>query len=211
MSNQKPVMPDLSCPVPEQETEGYYTSDQSMTNVSRKDRFRLIVNIPKCLRSTLNRPSDACHGGNLEKLSINIWGNVLPEINVPKLDKPMGSQTLKFSSYSRAAYPAIIVNFTIDNKFDNYYVLYKWLDFMSDEEEGSFDAKRASSAYGNTKDYTSTFTLQVLDEYENIVAEFDYLNSFPTTLGNINYSSRDTGEIECSFTFEFNQLKMRLV
>jgi hypothetical protein len=211
MANEKPVIPDLSCPIPEQETEGYYNSDQSMTNVSRKDRFRLIINIPHCIRSTANKPNDACHGGNLEKLSINIWGNVLPEINVPKIEKPMGSQTLKFSSYSRTSYPAIMVNFTIDNKFDNYYVLYKWLDFMSDEEEGSFDAKRVSSAYGNTKDYTSTFTLQILDEYENIVAEFDYIHAFPTTLGNINYSSRDTGEIECSFTFEFNQLKMRLI
>jgi len=209
MANEIPIPPDLSCPVPATDSSGYYDGNQSHTNIARKDKFRLVMNIPKALRPLLQKENRSCHGGNLDKLTINIWGNVLPEINVPKIDKPMGSQTLKFTSYSRASYPAILVNFTIDNKFDNYFILYKWLDYMSDEEEGSFDAK-GFGGNGKLPCYAETFTLQILDEYEAIVAEFEYYGAFPTTLGNINYSYRDQGEIECSFSFEFSQMKMKL-
>jgi hypothetical protein len=209
MANEIPVAPDLSCPIPEVNIPGYYDGNQSHTNISRKDKFRLVVNIPKALRPLLQKENRSCHGGNLDKLTINIWGNVLPEIAVPKIDKPMGSQTLKFSSYSRSPYPTIIVNFTVDNKFDNYYILYKWLDYMSDEETGEFDAKQLGGN-GLIPCYAEVFTLQVLDEYENAVAEFDYVGAFPTALGNINYSYRDAGEIECSFSFDFSQLKMKL-
>lgn len=209
MPNEIPVRPNVDCPVPVIETAGYYDGNQSHTNVARKDKFRLIINIPKALRPLLAKESRSCHSGNLDKLTINIWGNVLPEISVPKIDKPMGSQTLKFSSFSRAPYPSILVNFTVDNKFDNYYILYKWLDYMSDEEEGSFDAKGFGGT-GKLGEYAETFTLLVLDEYENPVAAFDYIGAFPTALGNISYSMRDQGEVECSLTFDFSQLKMKL-
>lgn len=208
--NTKPEIPDTSCPVPVVDT-GYYTNEQSYLNVARKDKFRLVVAIPKTLRPFFEKENRKCSGMNLDKLHYNIWGNVLPEVSVPAIKETYGGQTLKFSSFSRPEYPAIQVTFSIDDNFDNYYVIWKWLALMNDPAHSFYNAGKTGRGQGFLHDYSIDFTLQVLQEYDKVVAEFTYTDAFPVALGDINYSKRDSGEIECNFTFEFSQLLMKMV
>ena len=212
MSNKTPVPPDITCPNPAVISNGYYTDEQSTTNVSRKDKFKLIMDIPNILKPILRKESRFCHRGNLERLQLNIWGFVVPEIQINKIEVPYSGQTMKFSGLSRPSLPPLNINFTIDNRFDNYYILYKWLDIQNDDENSQFDYKQLGvNSTGRLNEYSSTFTVLALDEYDTPIAKWDYVNAFPTILGGINASYRDTAELESNFTFEFNYIKMSLL
>jgi hypothetical protein len=212
MANEKPKVPDLNCPAPEISNAGYYTSQQSQLNTTRKDKFSLVIDIPKILQPILKKEERYCHGGNLERLEMNIWGFVVPDIKINVMEKGYGGQVLKFSNLSRPVYPPITVNFTIDNRFDNYFILYKWLDIQNDEDISTFDGKSLDpNSHAHLNDYATTFTVYALDEYDKPTARWDYKGAFPSSLGAINSSQRETTVLEGSFTFEFSQLKMSLV
>lgn len=209
--NEKPKIPDLKCDVPEVVTPGYYTDKQSILNVSRKDKYRLIFSVPKLLRGKFLEDQRICHGGNLDKLHYSIWGVNIPQVNVPSLPISYAGQTLKVSSLARDPYPPIEVNFTVDNKFDNYYVLWKWLNLMNDAKNGVFNSGKNSCNKGHIKDYSETFVIQSLGEYNKPQVEWIFTDAFPTNIGQLNLSTRDSNETETAFTFEFSQLEMKLV
>lgn len=208
----KPVIP-ADCDTAENSSStGYHTEQQSHLNVSRKDKFILVLSIPDILKPLLKKENRYCHGGNFDKLEMSIWGYVVPEITVPVVESRWGGQTLKFSSLARESYPAITVKFTVDNKFDNYYLLWKWLDIQNDEDNGLFNGKNLPNGkQGKLPGYSAPITVIALDEYNNPVAKWDYSGAFISSLGAIDASSRDSTELESSFTFAFSQLKMSLV
>jgi hypothetical protein len=212
MANEIPIPPNLTCPVSVTEPERYFTTQQSQLNVTRQDKFRLIMTIPDILKPLLKKENRICNGGDFERLQMSIWGFVVPEIKMNVMEKAYAGQTLKYSGLSRSPYPSINVRFTVDNRFDNYFILYKWLDLQNDDTASQFDAKNLNEcSRGHLPDYSSIFTIFSLDEYENPTAKWDYFNAFPVSLGNIEASYRENKELECSFSFEFSQLKMSLV
>ena len=212
MANEKPIVPNLTCPVSVTDENGYFTSQQSQLNVTRKDKFILVINVPDILKPILKKENRFCNGGNLERLQMSIWGFVVPELQVNKLEKPYNGQTLKFSNLSRPSYPAVNINFTVDNRFDNYFIIYKWLDVQNDESFSQFDYKGLNpNSNAHLCDYSSIFSIYVLDEYEKPTARWDYYGAFPTVLGSVNASYRESNELECNFSFEFSQLKMSLL
>ena len=212
MANETPTLPDLNCPIPAPENNGYYTSQQSQLNVTREDKFRLVIDIPNILKPLLRKEERYCHGGNLERLEMSIWGYVIPEFKINVTTQPYGGQNLQFSGLSRPVYPSLDVNFTVDNRFDNYYLLYKWLDIQNDDSDSTFDAKRLDvNSRGYLDDYASTFTVYALDEYEKPTAKWDYKGAFPSSLAAVNINSRKNGELECKVSFNYSQIKMSLV
>lgn len=212
MANTAPLIPNLTCPVPVTEEKGYFTNQQSQLNVTRKDKFILVINVPDILKPLLKKENRFCNGGNLERLQMSIWGFVVPEIQINKLEKQYNGQTLKFSNLSRPSYPAVNINFTVDNRFDNYFIIYKWLDIQNDDSLSQFDYKGLNpESNALLNEYSSIFSVYSLDEYEKPTARWDYYGAFPTLLGSINASYKESNELECSFSFEFSQLKMSLL
>lgn len=212
MSNNIPIAPNLNCPAPLAESDNYFTTQQSQLNFTRQDKFQLVMDIPNILKPLLKKENRVCNGGNLERLQMSIWGFVVPEIKINVSDKPYNGQVLKWSGLSRPAYPSVNIRFTIDNKFDNYFILYKWLDIQNDDKESSFDGKNLNiQSKGLITDYSSTFSVYSMDEYNNPTARWDYYYAFPISIGAIEASYRENKELECNFSFEFNQLKMTLL
>jgi hypothetical protein len=199
---QAPILSD-TCSIEEIITNGYHTSDQSAINSSRKDKFILVMDMPCLLKPYLLKESRLCHGGNIDRLKFSVWGTVIPDISINKIEVPFGGQTFKFSGNSRPSYPTINCNFTVDNRYDNYYILWKWLDIQNGAEDG-LSAERI-------KQYATTITIFPLDEYEKPVAEFTYHDAFITNIGSISKSYRDASETESTFSFDFSQLTMKLV
>ncbi len=189
-------------------------SDLSDLNIARKDKFILVIDLPICFNVIRQKEACAkdCKYIQENRLQMNVFGNVVPTINIPKLEKPFNGQVLTWSSHSRPAYESVTVNFTVDAGYNNYYVIYKWLDIMNDELESQFDAKNAlgKNISGKQPNYTARMVLFALDEYNKKVARWDFIGAFPTSLGSITYSKRDPEELECSFTFDFSFLKMGL-
>ena len=201
------------------------TIDQSQFNKSRLDKFLLVTDVPDVLKEITTNDLAGRKNNSLigESLQFSVYGAVVPSIAVPENDLRYAGQSLKVSSHVRPSYDNVTVNFTIDNMFNNYWVIYKWLDFLNDEKFSKFNQKelaniptvapedREKDTLTPTDLYTRDFTIFGKDEFDNNIIKFTYTKAFPVSLGNISYSYREPGEIETTFEFAFSQLLVELV
>lgn len=184
---------------------------QSPLNRASKDKFILLVELPYILRK--NSSNDELL--NIKTLQISIYGSVVPAVTVPPVSVPFGGQITNVSSYSRPNYAPLNINFIVDNDFKNYYVLWKWLNILNEAQTSLYDGTSTKektyldiNSTGFEHEYQTTFTLYALNEYNEPIIEFKYLNAFITSLGAIEYSYRDGTLIESTAQFQFNQLLM---
>jgi hypothetical protein len=189
-------------------------TQQSVLNRSGKDKFILVLNLPLVLRKqTL---SDELL--RLDPLQISVFGTVVPPIQIPSNEVRYGGQSYNVSSYSRPNYPPLPVNFIIDNKFRNYWILWKWLTVLNDPKTSYYtgtDPKletwkdRVES--GIVTEYQTNFSIIGLNEYNQRTVEFTFYNAFITNLGGINYDYNDTDLVKSSAEFQFSQLEVNLL
>ena len=187
-------------------------NNQSILNKSRLDKFVLIFSLPPALREINVRENSARNSNNVieDKLQLSVYGAVVPELTVPSIEIPYAGSNLYQSAHAREAYPPVTVNFTADNEFNNYWVIYKWLDLMHNQKTGVYDDAELDPD-NEFNNYQTDMTLYGLDEYENKRIEFTYTKAFPVTLGNLEYNYRTSEEIESSFTFVYSQLHTKLL
>lgn len=188
---------------------------QSALNKQRKDKFLLVLDLPpvmKDINKKLNRSNETVLSDSLQ---FSIYGAVVPRISFHHTSLRYSGQTLNVTSFSREPYNSIKVNFTVDNMFNNYWVIYKWLDFLNNDAVGIYDATnpqitKNSPAQVQTQ-YKTSFNVFGLDEYDNRVIQFTYTNSLPVALDEITYNYRDAGQMDSSFEFYFDQLLVKLL
>ena len=152
----------------------------------------------------------------MESLQFSVYGSIVPDIVVPAVETRYSGSTLYVSSHSRPSYPAVNVKFTIDNQFNNYWVIYQWLNLMRDQNEGTYGIVNARNLADNPellRDYATIFTLYGTDEFNNNVIRWDFHSAFPTKLGGIewNEQNQEGTEIQCSFEFVFSKITSELV
>lgn len=195
---------------------------QSQLNKSRFDKFILVLNLPPILRDSNTNNLNVRTKELIQKDSIqfSVYGSVIPTIQVPEVEAPYAGGTYKLSSNSRPPYDNITVDFTIDNKFNNYWVIYKWLDILSDDDGIIYNATEVTDTGRQTyklnpklqpQAYQTNFTIYGKDEFDGNIVKFTYTKAFPVSLGSIKYNYRETGEIETNFTFAFSQFLTDLV
>lgn len=203
------------------------TITQSQLNKSRLDKFLLVIDLPPIMRNveTKKLPNAAPFKReqnliNKNSLQFSVFGSVLPVVQVPEVVADFSGGSYKLSSNSRPRYENIRVNFTIDNKFNNYWVIYKWLDILSGDTEVIYNPNNIlPSEPGANKlplplqpqSYQTNFTLYGKDEFDTNVIKFTYTKAFPISLGTINYNYRDANEIETYFEFAFSQFFAELI
>jgi hypothetical protein len=183
---------------------------QSPFNKQRRDKFLLVLTIPTILKDKVAEVARRNTIVNFNTLQFSIWGAIAPPIEVPPVLLPYSGQTLKVTSYARPDFPTLKVNFTVDNQFNNYWVLYKWLDIFNNSTTGIFDPKNPN-INSNTTEYMTNISIYGLDEYNKKTVQFDYIRAFPVGLEGVNYNDRDPTEMECGFQFAYHQLKMTLL
>ena len=194
---------------------------QSITNKARADKFLLVLSLPPVLQdldTAILSPRTQEYIQE-DSLQFSVWGVVVPSVSVPAQTQRWGGQPYNVTGQSRPEYPPISINFTIDNYFNNYWLLWKWLDKMNKIKESGMDKHFSDKNVDPTPklfshkftDYQTTLTVYALDEYNIRVAKFDYFNSFITELGEIRYNYRDETELESNFTFVFNQMDITLL
>ena len=187
-------------------------NNQSILNKSRLDKFILVFSVPPALREINVRENSSRNSTNVieDKLQLSVYGAVVPELTVPSIEIPYAGSNLYQSAHAREPYPPVTVNFTADNEFNNYWVIYKWLNLMHDQKTGVYDEPDLDPD-NEFNNYQTDMTLYGLDEYENKRIEFTYTKAFPITLGNLEYNYRTSDEIESSFTFVYSQLHTKLL
>jgi len=115
--------------------------NQSQLNKSRLDKFLMVINLPDPLKN-INTTDLAAHTDkkvNENSLQFSVYGAVIPSIQVPAITQQYAGQSYKVSTNTRPPYENVSVNFTIDSRFNNYWVLYKWLDLLNNDRASTFD------------------------------------------------------------------------
>jgi hypothetical protein len=183
---------------------------QSYLNKSRSDKFILVFSLPealKVIKTSVNRKNNAVIPDTIQ---FSVYGNVIPTISVPEKEVPYGGQVMKVTSYARPTYEKNTIDFTVDNMFNNYWVIYKWLQLFNDERIGNYSSQLPRDT-GSLKNYETNMSVFGLDEYNNRVIEFKYYHAFPVSLGGIKYSDRDPNEIKSSFEYVYHQFEANLL
>ncbi len=186
------------------------TNFQSYLNKQRKDKFVLVFDLPKALKDIKSTTQRSNNKVIPDTMQFSVYGNVIPEISIPEKEVPYGGQVMKVTSFTRPSFPKNTVNFTVDNMFNNYWVIYKWLQLFNDEREGVY-MSTAFKDSGQLKNYETTISVYGLDEYNNRVVEFLFYHAFPVFLGGINYSDRESAEMESTFEFVYGQFETNLL
>jgi hypothetical protein len=188
-------------------------TQQSVLNRSGKDKFVLVLNLPK----VLYKQSVSDELISIDPLQISIYGAVVPPIQIPANEVRFGGQSYNVSSYARPNYPPLTVNFVIDNKFRNYWILWKWLTVLNDPKTSlytgtnpKFETADDIREDGILTEYQANFSVLGMNEYNQKSIEFIYYNGFITNLGGINYNYRDTEILESTAEFQYSQLDVVL-
>lgn len=190
--------------------------NQAVLNRSRNDKFLLVLEIPPALKAIQDNVLETRFNAN--SVEFTVFGSPVPNISVPNITLPFGGQNLNISSTARPAYPPLPLRFLIDNGYQNYWMLWKWLDLFNDSEYSYTDLTAKLDSFQNNielknpmRDFTTTFSLIGLDEYNNKLISFDYKGAFITNLSEINFSYQESSEISCTATFAYNQLEVKLL
>ena len=188
-------------------------TQQSVLNRASKDRFLLVLNLPQVLR----KQSISNDLINIDPLQISINGTIVPSIQVPPNEVRFNGQSYNVTSYTRPNYSPLTVNFVVDNKFQNYWILWKWLTILNDPKTSLYtgtDPKletwRDRIESGILAEYQTNFSVIGLNEYNQKTIEFIYYNAFITGLGGITYDYTDAEIIKTTADFQFSQLDIIL-
>jgi len=193
---------------------------QASLNKARKDKFRLTLSLPSILKRIDARSPRENKYLNLDSLQFSVFGVNIPSPRIPHVPLHYAGQNYNVTSFDRPEYPPVIVNFTVDNEFKNYWVIWKWLQLLNDPINSTYGRPEVFKAEGGKYpeiepktlyDYTTHVIMTSLDEYNNEKAEFEFRHVFPVRLGEYQYNFRDPEEITCDFEFVFNQLDVKLL
>lgn len=194
---------------------GYNPMDQSVLNKSRADKFIMVLALPKAMRE-INVSSARANDSIMQHaLQFSVYGIVAPAIVVDPVEIPFSGQSFNFTSFKRPDYSNIRVDFKLDNEYNNYWVIYKWLNLCNNYKEGFFYAERPALRQGPGlepySEYATDITVYGLDEYNEKKIQFTYVGAVPVSLGEINYNYQSSDEITSSLEFAFSQLHTKLL
>jgi hypothetical protein len=185
--------------------------NQSILNKSRNDKFMFLFGLP----SIFKKIYDPVLKRDLhdDKIEFSVYGISTPSVSVPSLSLGYAGQNYKTSSFSRPDYPPLELKFFLDNGYQNYYILWKWLNLFNNAASSDTDIltsnsvpfKKGEEFKNPMSDYTTTIKVVTMDEYNNKLITFEYTDAFITSLGGLNYSHQEGVELSCSATFAYNQ------
>lgn len=185
--------------------------NQSILNKSRNDKFLFLFGLPAIFR----KMQDPILKNDLhdDKIEFSVYGISTPTISVPSVTLGYAGQTYKASSFSRPDYPPLELKFFLDNGYQNYYILWKWLNFFNDAESSESDILTSNQTpFQKNKpfknpmsDYVTNLKVVTMDEYNNRLITFEYTDAFIVGLGGLNYSHQEGVELSCTATFAYNQ------
>jgi len=186
------------------------TTQQSILNKSRADKFLLIFDVPPILKEFSTKFKHDNTHIIPDSLQFSIYGTTVPEITVPAVENRYAGNTLYVSSHSKNSYPPVNVKFKVDNEYKNYWTIYNWLNLLHDQREGRYNARELGGD-PDFSDYQTNLTIKGKDEYNNDRIKFTYTNAFPTSIDGISYDYTTSDEIDSGFTFVYSQLHTEII
>jgi hypothetical protein len=189
--------------------------DQALLNKSRLDKFIMVIDLPDLLKPIARKFERNNQSVQLDTLQFSIYGTVVPQIQVPAIPVNYSGGALHISSQVHPAYPPVTVNFTVDNQFNNYWVIYTWLNALRSSTDGTYATSihDLPQVRGDMllKDYATDMSVFGLDEYNNEIVKWTYKRAFPISLGEISFNNRAASEIDTTLQFAFAEIECVLL
>ena len=213
------------------------STPQTVLNKSKIDKFVLIITTPPILLNELTRSERGKDFLNQDTMQYSVAGITLPTHTISEIPMSFMGQTMHITSQTRSRYPTSKVKFTIDNRYSNYFYLWKWLYILNNPDTSGMDSRFAEfdndpqkvmdamrkDSKGNPirykeikmqkpyDAYQTTMTLYAKDEYNVNIIKFDYKHAFITQLGGFDYDYQNSDDIPCSFDFAYGQVDITLI
>ena len=200
--------------------------NQAQLNKQRLDKFLMVLTLPPALMEIGTGNLGEHRNTKIinDALQFSVYGAIVPQVQVPEISQGYAGQFYKVSSNNRPAYPNVSVNFTVDSRFNNYWIIYKWLDILNNEKESVYDSnnlmetptiptksRNKDRSLTPPEEYQTNITLYAKDEFDKEIVKFTYTKAFPVSLGAINWNYRTDAEVETTFEFAFSQLLVDLM
>lgn len=186
------------------------TYDQTLLNKVSNDKFILTLNLPEKIIPKNKKALRNNATFQFDKLQMSVYGTVVPSNSIPQKEVRYAGSNVHISSHNKPTYDPVTVNFTIDNEFNNYWVINSWLNWIRNEKTGVFSGDVERNDHG-PKQYSANFILTALDEYNNEIIQWVYKQAFPIELGEINYNNRESDQIDTYFKFAFASVETILL
>lgn len=191
----------------------------AILNKARLDKFILVLTLPRCMRDIISDKAISSQLVNQNALQFSLYGAPVPVTSIPHVDLPFAGQVVKISSMARPTWQALTVDFNVDSKFVNYWVLWKWMDIINNSKESIYELSDQSVEHFNPKkaivgtleDYAADMTVYGRDEFNVPVIQFDYKGCFATELQGIQYNYQTPDEVKSQLTFQYAQFTSSLV
>lgn len=208
------------------------TFEQSHLNKTLQDKFRIVITTPKVLRPLNSHSTRSNSTVDVDTFQISNIGVNIPPSMIKATQLPFRGQTPQLTSWGRDALSNIKINYKIDNRFNNYFYLWKWHSMINNPLSGlpsesltddSIDVKenvkmgdikvdyKKVVTSKNYSDYLTNITIFGKDEYNVDVVKFDYINCLPVSVGDFSYNFQQTGQIESNFEFVCSQFNVTLI
>lgn len=130
-----------------------------------------------------------------DQLKLNITETVLPSLTLTALEVPYRGAIIKTEN-GGLEFGEWTVRFLIDNNFSNWTTIYNWI----------ISINNADDVFGKeNQSYTVDANLHVLDNFNNKVLDIQFLNTWPTTLGDVTLSYQNNETIlicDCTFVYD---------
>jgi len=186
---------------------------QSYLNKARQDKFLLVFDLPPIMKPIARKYTRNTKTVIPDSVQFSVFGTIVPEITVKGVETRFAGSTLYVTSHSKDSYPPVNIKFVVDSMYNNYHVIYRWLNLLHDEKTGVYNQAGLIPEDDNFNDYQTDLTVYGLDEYGKKRVSFKYTKAFPTTLDGITYNQKaDEGqEIESGFTFLYSQMHFDII
>lgn len=134
------------------------------------------------------------------EITLNIFGNIIPGVSHQDNEEHwMGA--LHHRPVGNLEYNQYTVSFMVDENWENWYFLYKWMEFINNNKDKFATAK---------PDLVSDSNVLIKDDFNNLVLIFTLYHMFPLSLEDVSLEYRNGEsflESSCSFVYDYYEVE----
>lgn len=117
-------------------------------------------------------------------LTLNIFETITPAISLSTNDVRWMGAKIPIQG-AEIDFDDLTVQFVVDNKWDNWFYLYKWITFVNNNKDKFVE---------DFRNYCVDVTMFITDNYGDDVLRIDFTNVIITSLNDTSMSSKDGEE-----------------
>lgn len=128
----------------------------------------------------------------------------LPTVNLGQTSIPTPFSRVQLGG-DHVTYSELSITFKVDELMENYIEMLNWIKGLGFPDDFNQSFNRATRYPAADKKALSDIKLHVLSSSKNPIHEITFVDAYPTSLSNLNFSSTitDVDHLECTVTFAF--------